>query len=62
MNVLLPIGTNIWTASSRYKIPIGINMSDSNPKPSRGRPRTMDAGEVLDVALTAYWRGDPADV
>ena len=22
----------------------------------------MDAGEVLDVALTAYWRGDPADM
>lgn len=37
-------------------------MNDSDPKPARGRPRTMNAGEVLDVALTAYWRGDPADV
>ena len=37
-------------------------MSDSDPKPGRGRPRTMNACEVLDVALNAYWRGDPADV
>lgn len=39
-------------------------MSSSNPKPkpTRGRPRTMDADRVLDVAMTAYWRSDPADV
>lgn len=37
-------------------------MNDSHPKHGRGRPRTMNAGEVLDVALNAYWRGDPADV
>jgi len=37
-------------------------MSDSDPKPARGRPRTMNADKVLDVAMTAYWHGDPADV
>jgi AcrR family transcriptional regulator len=37
-------------------------MSDDDPKPARGRPRTMDAASVLDVAVNAYWRGDPADV
>ena len=37
-------------------------MSDDNPKPARGRPRTMDADKVRDVAMTAYWRSDPADV
>lgn len=37
-------------------------MSDDQPKPARGRPRTMDADKVLDVAMTAYWRSDPADV
>jgi TetR/AcrR family transcriptional regulator, copper-responsive repressor len=37
-------------------------MTDSNPRPARGRPRTMHAGQVLDVAVTAYWQGDPADV
>lgn len=37
-------------------------MSDHDPKPARGRPRTMSAETVLDVAMTAYWRSDPADV
>lgn len=37
-------------------------MNDSDPKPVRGRPRTMDAGKVLDIAMTAYWQGDPADL
>lgn len=37
-------------------------MSESDGKPARGRPRTMKADEALGVALTAYWRGDPADV
>lgn len=37
-------------------------MSDADPKPVRGRPRTMNAEAVLDVAVTAYWRSDPADV
>lgn len=42
------------------KIPTGIKMSDT--KPVRGRPRTMDAEKVLEVAMSAYWRDDPADV
>ena len=37
-------------------------MNDADPKPARGRPRTMNAEKVLDVAMTAYWRSDPADV
>src|SRR6056297_78268 len=37
-------------------------MSDDEPKPARGRPRTMDAAKVRDVAMTAYWQSDPADV
>lgn len=37
-------------------------MNTDTPKPSRGRPRTMNAEEVLDVAMNAYWQGDPADV
>src|SRR6056297_1968974 len=37
-------------------------MSDDEPKPARGRPRTMNAEKVLDVAMTAYWQRDPADV
>lgn len=37
-------------------------MSDDEPKPVRGRPRKMDAAKVRDVAMTAYWQGDPADV
>ncbi len=32
------------------------------PKPKRGRPRTLDADTVLDVAMRAYWQTDPADV
>ena len=37
-------------------------MSVDTPKPARGRPRTMNAEKVLDVAMTAYWQSDPADV
>ncbi|MEE4117900.1 MAG: TetR/AcrR family transcriptional regulator [Paracoccaceae bacterium] len=37
-------------------------MSDNNPKTARGRPRTMNADKVRDVAMTAYWQSDPADV
>ena len=37
-------------------------MSDEHPRPARGRPRTMNADKVLDVAMTAYWHSDPADV
>lgn len=37
-------------------------MSDSDSRPARGRPRTMNADTVLDVAMTAYWQRDPADV
>ena len=37
-------------------------MNDKVPKPPRGRPRTMSADKVLDVAMTAYWQSDPADV
>lgn len=37
-------------------------MSDLVPTPSRGRPRKMNNDDVLDVAMTAYWQGDPADV
>jgi AcrR family transcriptional regulator len=37
-------------------------MSDPDPKPARGRPKTMNAEKVLDVATDAYWHGDPADV
>ncbi len=32
------------------------------PKPKRGRPQTLDAEKVLNVAMDAYWKGDPADV
>jgi AcrR family transcriptional regulator len=38
-------------------------MSDADhQRPARGRPRTMNAEQVLDVAMTAYWQSDPADV
>ncbi len=37
-------------------------MSDPDPKPARGRPRKMDDDAVLDTAMNAYWRTDPADV
>jgi AcrR family transcriptional regulator len=37
-------------------------MPDPDQKPVRGRPRTMDADRVRDVAMQAYWRTDPADV
>lgn len=37
-------------------------MSDHDPAASRGRPRKMNNDTVLDVAVAAYWRSDPADV
>ncbi|MCV2875245.1 TetR/AcrR family transcriptional regulator [Rhodobacteraceae bacterium XHP0102] len=37
-------------------------MSDPEAKPARGRPKTMNADNVLDLAMTAYWHSDPADV
>jgi AcrR family transcriptional regulator len=37
-------------------------MSDDEAKPARGRPRTMNTEKVRDVAMTAYWQSDPADV
>jgi AcrR family transcriptional regulator len=37
-------------------------MDQNDPKPARGRPRTMNADTVLDIAMTAYWQTDPADV
>ena len=37
-------------------------MSENVSKPPRGRPKTMDVEAVLDVAVDAYWQGDPADV
>ena len=37
-------------------------MSTDEHKPARGRPRTMNAEKVLNVAMTAYWHSDPADV
>ena len=37
-------------------------MSDADKGPARGRPRTMNAEQVLDVAMKAYWHSDPADV
>lgn len=37
-------------------------MSDDEPKPRRGRPRTMDNDKTLDAAMQAYWRTDPQDV
>jgi AcrR family transcriptional regulator len=35
---------------------------NESPKPRRGRPQTLDADKVLDVAMNAYWQDDPADV
>lgn len=37
-------------------------MGDADQRPARGRPRTMNAEDVLDVAMSAYWQRDPADV
>ncbi len=37
-------------------------MSDTDQKPARGRPRTMNAEQALDVAMNAYWQSDPTDV
>lgn len=44
------------------KIPTGSKMVSSDAKPNRGRPRTMSEDAVLDVAVSAYQRTDPADV
>ncbi|MEM6383960.1 MAG: TetR/AcrR family transcriptional regulator [Pseudomonadota bacterium] len=35
---------------------------DETQKRKRGRPSTLDAESVLDTAMQAYWRKDPADV
>jgi AcrR family transcriptional regulator len=35
---------------------------DETSRPGRGRPRTLDVDKTLDIAMRAYWRGDPADV
>ncbi len=37
-------------------------MTDTESRAGRGRPRTLDAEQVLDVAVAAYWKDDPADV
>jgi AcrR family transcriptional regulator len=37
-------------------------MVTNNEKPTRGRPRTMNEEAVLDVAVSAYQKTDPADV
>ncbi len=37
-------------------------MSESDKKPLKGRPKKMSAERVRDVAMTAYWQEDPADV
>ena len=37
-------------------------MSELDPKPTRGRPRTINNDDVLNLAMDAYWQGDPADV
>ncbi|MEM9676580.1 MAG: TetR/AcrR family transcriptional regulator [Pseudomonadota bacterium] len=37
-------------------------MSESDRKPKRGRPQTLDEDATLKVAVDAYWRADPADV
>jgi AcrR family transcriptional regulator len=37
-------------------------MMESDTKRARGRPRKLDAEQVLDVAVHAYRQGDPADV
>lgn len=34
-------------------------MSENEPKPQRGRPRTMSPEDVLEVAVTAYWHEGP---
>jgi hypothetical protein len=41
------------------QMPAGNKMSDLDPTPPRGRPRKMNNDDALDVAMTAYWQGDP---
>lgn len=41
---------------------IADKMDDDASKPRRGRPRTMDAAKLRDVAMAACWHGDPAEV
>lgn len=43
----------------RYQLVLFMN---DPQKPKRGRPSTMNAENVLDTAMHAYWRADPADV
>ena len=35
---------------------------NKTPRSKRGRPQTLDMEKVLNVAMNAYWKGDPADV
>ena len=35
---------------------------NKTPRSKRGRPQTLDTEKVLNVAMNAYWKGDPADV
>ena len=37
-------------------------MPEEGPTRSRGRPSTTDPDRVVQVAMEAYWRRDPADV
>ena len=38
------------------------NHNLSSVSRARGRPRTIDPDKILDVAMTNYWRYDPADI
>lgn len=37
-------------------------MNNKAAKLPRGRPRTMNADKVINIAMTACWQSDPADV
>lgn len=37
-------------------------MNQDEQKSARGRPRTLDKNEVLDVAMNAYWQGNPTEI
>jgi len=43
-------------------MPSGIEMTEADPEPGVGRPLKMADAELLDIAMHAYWRADPADV
>ena len=50
---------------ANIKVPAGLKMNDHNLSSvsrARGRPRTIDPDKILDVAMTHYWRYDPADI